>query len=107
MRSESVFKIISNYNAYARIRQDAICVFFAFFTDLCIKTPETRTIAVPNKTAISIRRHTMTIFDDTKRENSDKNRRSNPNERKRTDSNRDGDSRRNRSDDDLYGADES
>ena len=46
----------------------------------------------------------MTFMNDAKRD-SDKNRRSNPNERGRTDSNRDGDSARNRSDDDLFGED--
>jgi hypothetical protein len=48
----------------------------------------------------------MTFQKDVKRETSDRNRRSNPNERKRADSNRDGDSQRNRSDDDLFGADD-
>ena len=49
----------------------------------------------------------MTFFDDAKRENNDKNRRSNPNERGRSvDTNRDGDSRRNRSDDDLFGGED-
>ena len=48
----------------------------------------------------------MSFKNDTKRETGDRNRRSNPNERKRADSHRDGDSQRNRTDDDLYGADE-
>ena len=48
----------------------------------------------------------MSFKIDTKRENNDRSRRSNPNERKRTDSNRDGDSARNRSDNDLFGTEE-
>jgi hypothetical protein len=47
----------------------------------------------------------MNFSDEAKRE-TDRNRRSNPNERKRADSNRDGDSQRNRSDDDWYGPEE-
>ncbi len=48
----------------------------------------------------------MAFRNETKRENCDKNRRSNPNERKHADSNRDGDSQRNRSDNDLFGTEE-
>ena len=48
----------------------------------------------------------MSFKNETKRESGDRNRRSNPNERKRADSNRDGDSQRNRSDDDLFGPEE-
>ena len=48
----------------------------------------------------------MAFRNETKRENGDRNRRSNPNERKYADSNRDGDSQRNRTDNDLFGSDE-
>ena len=48
----------------------------------------------------------MTMKNDKQRRSDERSLRSNPNERKHTDSNRDGDSARNRSDDDLYGADE-
>ena len=44
----------------------------------------------------------MTMKNDKRREADERGRRSNPNERKRADSNRDGDSQRNRSDDDLF-----
>ncbi len=49
----------------------------------------------------------MTFFNDAKRENNDKKHRSNPNQRGRNvDTNRDGDSQRNRSDDDLFGSED-
>ncbi|MBQ6235721.1 MAG: hypothetical protein IJK54_07350 [Clostridia bacterium] len=48
----------------------------------------------------------MTAKNDKRRENEERKLRSNPNERKHADSNRDGDSARNRSDDDLFGTDE-
>ena len=47
----------------------------------------------------------MTAKNDKQRGN-ERNLRSNPNERRHADSNRDGDSARNRSDDDLFGSDE-
>lgn len=46
----------------------------------------------------------MMLTNEKKHEN-DRNR-SNPNAHRRVDSNRDGDSQRNRTDDDLFGADE-
>lgn len=48
----------------------------------------------------------MTAKNDKQRNSDERSRRSNPNERKHADSNRDGDSQRNRSDDDLFGTDE-
>ena len=48
----------------------------------------------------------MTAKNDKQRSSDERKLRSNPNERKHADSNRDGDSARNRSDDDLFGTDE-
>ena len=48
----------------------------------------------------------MTMKNDKRRGSDELSRRNNPNERKHADTNRDGDSQRNRSDNDLFGSDE-